>query len=566
MYRLSFVILITVFSQNLFSQAYQVKWGNEFKFDKKSGDLEIIYTDNSGIYIKEAHLVVKRLSLLSATRESATLIKCDKDLNRIYTNDFNGELRGKEFERIMFLKNRLYLFATDYVRRDGMLKLYSLELDKNNGKRISEWKEIAAWEKEERGDDLDFQLNYNFDSSKMLLVSTREGNSKNNYEVWQFDENLVAASKKPVNIKNEFSPRTFVLEDVLFTQSNTVLVTASQYELENAKNKGRKFKGYSLRLYSSDGKLIKDIHAEEKNKIPLMLKVVQQSPAQLALTAFYIDVLGASIKGIMTARIDPVTGEVLGSYSREINAEISGVEDSVDNGNDSIKAPPGAGLGISRTMLFRNFIYTADNGLVVIAERFNSYDYSRTTSSQRSSMGGYSSSTNRYKAFDCDEVMVFKVGENCDIKWLKILPKFQHEVIETSSSSTTELAGRDITSAYFTSTGWNNRPYYSSIGTCISNGRILMIVNDYDVNAQITGLGQKPRRVSYLGHTLCYAISYDINDGTCTRTILFDNKAKGVPTAMPRFGRLLGREFYMVGKQDRVLGKSKVAVARIILE
>jgi hypothetical protein len=559
------VIFSLLFFQNIFSQTPVVDWGNEFKMDKKGGDLEVIYTDNSGVYIKESHIVIKRLSLIGDTRESATLIKCDKNLKKIYTSDFNSELRSKEFERLMFLNNRLFLFATDYVRRDGMLILYGIEINKDNGKQLGSWKEIANWEKEEKGDDLHYQMSYNYDSSRLLVVSTREGKARNNYEVRQYDADLNPISK-PVNITNEFSPKTFDLEDILFARNGNVVVVAKILEAGEDKNKSLRFKGYSVRLYSPAAKLIKDIDPGDKSKIPLRLQVVQQLQGQLAVIAFYCTEVGGNIKGIMTARIDPETGNILGSYSKEINAEIVGEPDSPVNEPDSLKAPPGAEMGISKSMIFRNIVYTPDNGLVVITEKTNTYSYSRTSSTSRSSMGGYSSTTNYYTAYDCEEVMIFKVAGNCEIKWLRGLPKFQHEVIETGSNTTGGYPGGDITTPNSYYAARINRPYYAGFGVCINNEKVLLIVNDYDVNAQITRLGQKPRKVSFMGHTVCYAISYDFNDGNCTRNILFNNRDKGVPTAMPRLGKMLGQDFYMVGKQDRVMGKSKVAIAKLSID
>jgi hypothetical protein len=37
----------------------------------------------------------------------------------------------------------------------------------------------------------------------------------------------------------------------------------------------------------------------------------------------------------------------------------------------------------------------------------------------------------------------------------------------------------------------------------------------------------------------------------------------GNPTAMPRLGSVIGNEMYIVGKEDRLMGKTKIAVARI---
>ena len=38
-----------------------------------------------------------------------------------------------------------------------------------------------------------------------------------------------------------------------------------------------------------------------------------------------------------------------------------------------------------------------------------------------------------------------------------------------------------------------------------------------------------------------------------------------VPTSMPRLGSVIGEEMYIIGKDDRVFGKSKIAVAKVTM-
>jgi hypothetical protein len=35
---------------------------------------------------------------------------------------------------------------------------------------------------------------------------------------------------------------------------------------------------------------------------------------------------------------------------------------------------------------------------------------------------------------------------------------------------------------------------------------------------------------------------------------------------MPRLGALLGNDFYLVGREDRIFGKTKIAIAKISLK
>jgi hypothetical protein len=56
-------------------------------------------------------------------------------------------------------------------------------------------------------------------------------------------------------------------------------------------------------------------------------------------------------------------------------------------------------------------------------------------------------------------------------------------------------------------------------------------------------------------------VELDAVTGKYTRKVLFSNN--DVPTAMPRLGSNLGKDFYIVGREDRLFGRTKVAVAKI---
>ena len=71
-------------------------WGDEFKMKKGSTDLEVVYADKTGVFVREGHRVLKSYFIIGATtRESATLIKLDKGFAEEYRNDYNKELRKR---------------------------------------------------------------------------------------------------------------------------------------------------------------------------------------------------------------------------------------------------------------------------------------------------------------------------------------------------------------------------------------------------------------------------------------------------------------------------------------
>ena len=575
------IILMSVLfflSVNLFAQNASVTWGDEFKLKKGSTDLEVIHADNSGIYVKESHMALKGYFVIAATtRESASLIKLDKNLSEIYHNDFNKELKGKEFDQLFFLKEKLFLFATDYSRKSKTLTLYAAEIDKATGEQTGDWVEVTSWQKEEKADNISYKATYNSDSTKMVIVSSIQGSEHNNYEVRQFDANLKSTGK-PVSISNEFDPKTFGLEDVLYTSNGNIVMVGRIYEYEEGKKKKAKFlqfKNYNVRIYDNGGKQVSEINTDIAGKWLVSTKVVQLPVKELVLAAFYSNAKkGREINGMLVQRIDPATGAVISTNQKDINTSmITALEDdnSADAGDDEeskkerkerekLEKIQNDEEGFSKYMRFRKFIYTADKGLVVLAEKYDSYTYT-TTSSSGGSFGTMArTTTTTYTVYECGDLMMSKIDAKGNVNWLQVLPKEQREII-TNGSQSGPSSGISFYSSFFAS-GYN-WPFYAGFGVLSGADNINIIFNDHKKNADVLQLGQKVKRINYFGKSNCYVVTLDPRTGKYTRSILFANN--DVPTAMPRLGSVLGSEFYMIGKEDRMLGKTKIAIAKLTI-
>ncbi len=569
--------LAILFSVLSFAQKTDITWGEEFKLKKGSTDLEVIYSDNTGLYIKESHFALKSYFVIGATmRESATLTKVDKNLTEVYHNDFNKELKGKEYERFFFLKNKLFLLASDYNKKDKTLTLFAAEIDKASGELAGEFTEVTSWQKDDKKEDINFKATYNADSSKMVLVSTIEGREKNTYEVRQFDEKLKAVGK-PVAISNEFDANTFVLEDVVYTTNGNIILVGREYEYQEGKKKKAKyldFSNYNIRIYDGAGKIIKQISTDINAKWLVSTKVMQIPGRELILAAFYSDEKrGREINGMLVRRIDPANGEVISTNNKDLNTSmITTLEDDTDDDGDDesrkerkerekLEKIQNEEDGFSKYMRFRNFIYTEDKGLVILAEKYNHYTYT-TTSYQPGngiSMGRTTSTT--YQVYECGDIMMSKVDAGGNINWLNVLPKQQREVIQTGSNSG-PATGISFNFSFFN--GGFNWPFYAGFGVLPGNGSLNIIFNDHKKNDNVLQLGQKVKRISYFGKSDCFAVNLNTSTGKYTRSLLFSNK--DVPTAMPRLGSVLGKDLYMTGKEDRILGKTKIAIARLSIK
>ncbi len=576
-------ILCLLFSFTLANaQNANVTWGEEFKMKKGSTDLEVVYADNSGVYVKESHMALKSYFVVAATmRESATLIKLDKNLNEIFHQDFNKELKGKEYEKFFFLKDKMFLVASDYNKKEKKLTLFSTQIDKNNGEQVGDWIEITSWQKESKNDDINFNLTYTADSSKMVIVSTIEGKEKNNYEVRQFDEKMKQIGKV-ISISNEFDPKTFQLEDVLYTSNGNVVIVGRIYEYQEGKKKKAKyldFSNYSIRIYSNDGSLVKQINTEINGKWLVSTKVIQIPQKEIVISAFYSDTKrGKEINGMLVQRVNATTGAVIGTSSKEINTSlITKLEtdaDDDDGDDDSRKERRERKKlekiqadedGFSRYMKFRNVFSVADGGIVILAEKYHHYQYTEVTSS--SAGGGFgggmtSTRTVTYQVYECGDLMMSKVDANGNIAWLHILPKEQREVIQSSSSSGSGI-GFSVGSSFFNSSD-NNMPFYAGFGVLAGENQASIIFNDHKKNLSTLELGQKVKKMSYFRKSECFSVDLDLTTGKYTRNIVFSND--DVPTAMPRLSSGFGKTLYMIGKEDRMLGKSKIALAKVTLK
>lgn len=559
------------------AQKPKVQWGEEFKLRKGSTDLEVIYSDNSGVYLEEGHLALKSYFVIGATaRASATLVKLDRNLAELYRNDFNKELKGKEFVQFFVIQNKLFLFGSDYDKKEKTLHVLAAEVDKNTGELAGDWIPVTSFQKDEKRDDINFKLDLNADSTKMIVVSTVEGRERNEYQVQEFDKNMKATSK-PLSIYNEFDPKTFQLEDVLYTINKKIILVGRIYEYQEGKKKKDRFldfANYSIRLYNEQGKMQSEIKTTVNGKWLSSTKLLQEKNKDLVLVAFYSnDRKGRVIDGLLVQRINPLTGDVLSTTEKAINhSMLTNDADAVADTDEDEKETKAErkerealdkikdeGEAFSRYMRFRNIFYTPDNGLVILAEKFHFYTYTTQSYSPgvNGSPGRWNSTT--YGVYECGDVMACRIEPAGEIGWMQVFPKSQREVISLGSSSSS--VGISFSSSYFSSGG---RPFYAGFGALQYGNNIHLLFNDNPKNAVVTQPGQKVKLTNRFGRSDCFTLSIDQATGKCVRKMLFSNS--DIPTSMPRLGSVIDAGMYIVGKEDRVFGKSKIAVGRISMK
>lgn len=558
------------------AQKTSIKWGEEFKLRKGSTDLQVIHADNSGVYLQESYMALKAYFVVGATlRESAALVKVDKNLTEVYRNDFNKELKGKEFVQFFPCEDKLFLFSSDYSKRDRTLALYASAVNKGTGELTGEWREVATFQKDEKSDDIDFKIDYNTDSSKILIVSSVKGTENNEYRIQEFDKNLKATAK-PLTIRNEFERKKYQLEDLLYTSDRKVVLVGRMYEYEEGRKKKEKFldfTNYNIRIYNDKGKQQSEINTSFNGRWLFSTKLVQERNKDLVLAAFYSnEKKGKTIDGLLVQRINVNDGKVISTSEKQINNSLlSGDPDKADNDDaddkeesreerkmrEELNKMKDEGEGFSRNMQFRKIFYTVDGGLVILAEQYR--HFVTTTSSYggggvNTASGQWRSTT--YSTYISGDLMMCKIDNAGNIGWLQVLPKNQREIIQGPSS--TMATGISFNTSYFLE---GNRPFYSGFGALQTPGTIQLLFNDSPKNGIVTQAGQKAKTIGRFAKSDCFILNVDETSGKLNRKVFFSNS--DVPTAMPRLGAIIGNDMYVVGKTDRMMGKSKVAIAKI---
>jgi hypothetical protein len=118
--------------------------------------------------------------------------------------------------------------------------------------------------------------------------------------------------------------------------------------------------------------------------------------------------------------------------------------------------------------------------------------------------------------------------------------------------------GYDFASGFFRE---SFAPFFSGFGAMQSNGTINIFFNDNPKNAEVMQPGQKVYTAKELGYSHCYVVTLDEITGKYQRNDCFTNSK--VPTAMVRQAAVFGDEMYIIGKNEAVMGKTKLAVAKI---
>lgn len=576
MRKLLLVLGMFLFSSLLIAQQYNITWGDGMKMRKGTTDMDIVTADNTGVYFSEGSLRMKSYFVIGASYGSAyKLIKFDRNFNEVFEKEYKRELKGLEFHSFQPLGGDLYLFATDYVKKDRAFKVYAAKVDKNSGELTGNPLEIGSYTLENKRDDYDLSVQPAQNGQYFLLVTDISANDRNNLDVVLLDKNL--RIKQQASIDLQYPKNTYNLEDVKYTANHKIVILGKEFdEVPVGKRKRTRlvFKKYTLAVYSAQGKKERDVSVESGDKYTIGGQLMELKNGELLLAGFYSDSpRKEDLNGFFISRLNTELGELSLTSFKPLDASLLGRayaedeadadEETRDSRRSSQKAREEEGDSeFPNSYIIRSVEYNAGDDSYLITAEISRYTYySYTTSEYNPSTRTWRPTTYHVHRYENKDILIVNADPTGKIKWVNDIPKNQLEEIRTSNAGYGNGIGlyRNY-SSYFARGG--GMPYYSSFTQLIQNNKLVLVFNDHSKNNIIAGYGDRVRRIyNFRKNSNAWGVSIDIPTGAMTRQVISANDEETI--LMPRHAMVVKNEIFLPSWRIRALARTKFKMAKI---
>jgi hypothetical protein len=576
MKRITLLLLTTLSCYYTFSQTnYKITWGEEMKLKKGTADLDIIAADNTGLYFTEQR--INRSMFGGGSGPSVyKLYKMDKNFTEVFDKEYKKELRGLDFQSFQSMGNDLYLFATDYIRKEKLFKVYGAKVDKNSGDLVGDFSELGNYELESKRDDYDMKVSSIRNGNAFLMVSNISAKDRVSIGVTLLDKNLKELENTVINLS--FDPNLYQLADVQYTKNNKIILLGKQFEETQIGKKKRKrlvFTQYVMAIYNNKGEKEKDVALNANDRYIISGKLIEQNNGDLLLAGFYSN--GArkeDLNGFYINKVDPVKGELLLSSYKEINEGMlgKGFEDAGDDDDEikeSKKQAKKAKDDDNEDEFPNSFVIKsvdinpADNSIIITSEVSKYSFYTYTSSNYNANTRSWTYTTTYVHRFTNKDILLINADQNGNIKWLNALPKSQLEEVRSTSNSYGGWGFSYDRSSYFAQSG--GMPFYSSYKSLINNNNLVLIMNDHTSNNVNPEYGDRVKTVSnFRKRSNTYGITIDLSTGKMTRKIIASNNEETI--LMPRHGFVVNNELFVPSWRQHLMAKTELKFAKITIK
>lgn len=559
---IAFLLPFILFFNLSFAQTYKTAISDGIKLKKGTSDLEIVSADNTGLYFAESRVKMTSYFVIGATYGvSLQLIKFDKNYEEVFRKDYKKELKGLAFNSFQSLGNDIFIFATDYVKKEKQFKVYGAKIDKSTGNLQEEFAELGSFDLESSKDSYDMRLKPVRNGKNFLMVANISSNDHLTLAVSLLSNTLVKSTSAIITLP--YTPAEYTLEDVVLSLNNKIITLGRQFEqVETGKKKKKKnvFKQYQMSVYNAKGQKENDVNLGAGNNYVIGGKMIEQKEGGLLLAGFYSNTFKKeNLNGFFISKVDDIKAELqLASY-KELTAEMMGKNYSPDKetGDSKTTKDTSDTTEISSQYIVRSIdINPSDNSIVITSEISAANNYVYTTSTFVN--GRWSYTTYSGYEFINRDILIITTDKDGKIKWINDIPKSQSELIETREINSAVSSTNGIVNFFAESGGM---PFYSSFKSLINNNKLVLVFNDNENNISVAKYGEKVSAVSKFEKSITYGLSVDLVTGEMKRKKINENSDETV--LAPRHGYLINNEFIIPSLKMRVLGKTDLKFARI---
>jgi hypothetical protein len=584
MKKLFLALYVSGISLFAFSQpattSYNMTLGEEIKLKKGTTDLDIVAADNTGLYFTESRMKMTGYFIIGATYgTSIKLMKLDKNFGEVFDKEYKKELKGLDFHSFQTLGNDLYLFATDYIRKERAFKVYGAKVDKNSGDLAGDFAELGSYPQESKRDNFDMKISSIQNGTAFLMVSNISGKEKVTLGVHLLDQSL--KRKESAIIELAINPDNYSLQDVQYTKNNKIVLLGKEFEEVQFGKKKRKrlvFKQYIMSIYNNDGKKEHDVKIDSDERYIISGTLVEQPTGEMLLAGFYSNTAKKEdLNGFFINKVDPENGILLLSSFKEIKSSMLG-KSFVDETDDddmtkeekkqAAKAKEeDADEEFPNSFIIKSVnINPADNSIVITSEisKYSFYTYTTYSTTGSGAFRTTQSTTNYVHQFTNQDILLINADKDGKIKWINALPKFQVEEIRTSSTSRGYGINVGFDYGDYFATG-GGMPYYSSFTSLINNNNLVIIMNDHTSNNVNPGYGDKIKTVfNFRKRSNVYGVSVNLETGKMTRKTIASNNEETV--LMPRHAFVVNNELFVPSWRQHMLAKTELRFAKIVVK
>lgn len=509
------LLLTCAFCLSTTSSHGQENISRSHPFDLHAGTsfLSVLHADSTGVVIEEHHYTDKYIPL-TATKGtmSGALIELGPSLDGIFNKDFDQELKGKNILRFLFIRNRLYLFASSPPGSDTQGHLYAAEVDRSSGLLLTDWRVLDTCDLSAAYSNVEYNIRLNSDSSRIVLAKIYFDGTRFLTDIRLADENLRYAGE-PLLITSSTDYSLSGSQRYIFSYPDRTILIGADPGI--------------IRMYDKDGKLQEQIVMNTRGNFINGFGLCRLNN-ELELLACTSKAFDGKINGLilesMNASMD--TGVRISNLPFN-NLGHTGIKDTSN--------------GLDPHLVFRNAFATPDSGLLILAEQ-----YQANVTSLDFKVSRRSDPVTKYSEhFISGDLYMIKINARGTLDWMNIVPRKQEEIIGPEAHVIVSGGGNPFLKTRPFAPAPPIYPYYSGFGCIVgSDHQLHIFFNDNKKNQDVLGPNQKVKEEggSFSG-SVCYQLTLDMRTGKFSRKIVFENAGK--PAAMPRLAMAIDGLLFM---------------------